>query len=64
MLAELQLRTVAYCRQDLSQDEWTIIIQHMTQSAAALAVLFEDQVHFLLSRYSILSTAVRTAEGE
>ena len=48
MLAELQLSTVAYCQQDLSQDDWTTIIQHMTQSAAALAVLFEDQVHFQL----------------
>ncbi len=48
VLAELQLVTVAYCQQDLSQDEWTTIMQRMAQSAAALAVLFEDQVHFQL----------------
>ena len=51
VLAELQLATVAYCQQDLSQDEWTTIMQRMTQSAAALAVLLEDQVRFQLSCY-------------
>ena len=50
-LAELQLATVAYCHQDLSQDDWTAITQRMTQSAAALAVLFEDQVHVQPSCY-------------
>ena len=50
-LAELQLATVAYCQQELLQDEWTTIMQRTTQSAAALAVLFEDQVHLKLSCY-------------
>ena len=49
VLAELQLATVAYCQQDLSQEEWATIMQRMTQSAAALAVLYEDQVHLQLS---------------
>ena len=51
MLAELQLSTVAYCQQDLLQDEWTTIMQRMTQGTAALAVLLEDQVHPQLSCY-------------
>ena len=42
---------MAYCQQELSQDEWTTIMQRMTQSAAALAVFFEDQVHLKLSCY-------------
>ena len=48
-ISQLQLCTVEYCWQQLSQDEWSMILHRTHESIAAMAVLLEDQVCFIVS---------------
>ena len=45
-ISQLQLCTVEYCWQQLSQDEWSMILHRTHESIAAMAVHLEDQVCF------------------
>jgi hypothetical protein len=45
-ISQLQLCTVEYCWQQLSQDEWSMILHRTHESIAAMAVLLEEQVCF------------------
>lgn len=58
VLAQLQLRTVAYCWQHLSDNEWAMLMHRAHESIAATAVLYEDQVgHMRICRFCRLSAA-------
>ncbi len=62
VLAQLQLRTVAYCWQHLSEDEWAMLMHRAHESIAAMAVLYEDQVgHMRMCSFSRMSYCTRRA---